>query len=191
LTSASTSGAQVVVLASAGGDTVTGVKQAAEFGVTQHQQVVTPIMYLTDVHALGLQAAQGLQFVQSWYWDLTDASRTWAKRWEVTMKRKPTDLQASVYSAVLHYLKAVAQAGTSDTKTVIAAMRAAPVNDMFTPDGHIQANNKLVFDVHLMRVKRPADSKYAWDYLEEIGTIAGGQAFRSASESGCPFVGKS
>jgi branched-chain amino acid transport system substrate-binding protein len=190
LANAATSGAQVVVMASAGGDTVTGVKQAAEFGVMQHQQVVTPIMYLTDVHALGLQAAQGLQFVQSWYWDLTEASRAWAKRWEVQMKRKPTDLQASVYSAVLHYLKAVQQAGTADTKTVIAAMKVAPVNDMFTPNGHIQANNKLVFDVHLMRVKQPADSKYAWDYLEEIATIPGDQAFRSAAESGCPFVGK-
>jgi branched-chain amino acid transport system substrate-binding protein len=190
LASAASSGAQVVVIASAGGDTITAVKQAAEFGVTQRQQVVTPILYLTDVHALGLKAAQGLQFVQSWYWDLTDASRAWANRWESDMKRKPTDLQASVYSATLHYLKAVQQAGTTETKTVIAAMKKMPVQDMFTPNGHIQANNKMVFDVHLMRVKTPAESKYAWDYLEQIAVIPGDQAFRSAADSGCPFVGK-
>lgn len=190
LEAAASSGAQVVVMASAGGDTITSVKQAAEFGVMQRQQVVTPIMYLTDVHALGLQAAQGLQFVQSWYWDLTDASRAWAKRFERQMKRMPTDLQASVYSAVLHYLKAAQQAGTTETKTVVAAMKAMPVSDMFTPNGHIQANNKMVFDVHLMRVKKPAESKYPWDYLEKLATIPGEQAFRSATESGCPFVGK-
>jgi branched-chain amino acid transport system substrate-binding protein len=190
LTAAASSGAQVVVLASAGGDTITSVKQAAEFGVPQHQQVVTPILYLSDVHALGLPAAQGLQFVQSWYWDLTDASRAWAKRFEARMKRKPTDLQASVYSAVLHYLKSAQQAGTTDTKAVIAAMKAMKVVDMFTPNGRIQANNKMVFDVHLMRVKTPEESKYAWDYMAEIATIPADQAFRSPAESGCPFVSK-
>jgi branched-chain amino acid transport system substrate-binding protein len=190
LASAASSGAQVVVIASAGGDTITSVKQAAEFGVTQRQQVVTPILYLTDVHALGLQAAQGLQFVQSWYWDLTDLSRAWAKRFEAKMKRKPTDLQASVYSSVLHYLKSTQKAGTTDTKTVLAAMKAMPVSDMFTPNGHIQANNKMIFDVHLMRVKKPAESKYPWDYLEQIAEIPGDQAFRSPADSGCPFVSK-
>jgi branched-chain amino acid transport system substrate-binding protein len=190
LASAASSGAQVVVIASAGGDTITSVKQAAEFGVTQRQQVVTPILYLTDVHALGLQAAQGLEFVQSWYWDLTDSSRAWAKRFEAKMKRKPTDLQASVYSSVLHYLKSAQKAGTTDTKTVLAAMKAMPVSDMFTPNGHIQANNKMIFDVHLMRVKKPADSKYPWDYLEQIAEIPGDQAFRSPADSGCPFVSK-
>jgi branched-chain amino acid transport system substrate-binding protein len=190
LSSAAASGAQVLVIASAGGDTITAVKQAAEFGIMQRQQVVTPILYLTDVHALGLQAAQGLQFVQSWYWDLTDASRAWANRWETAMKRKPTDLQASVYSSVLHYLKAVKQAGTTDTKTVLAAMKSMQVNDMFTPNGHIQANNKMVFDVHLMRVKAPAESKYPWDYMTHLATIPGDQAFRAPADSGCPFVGK-
>jgi branched-chain amino acid transport system substrate-binding protein len=190
LASAASSGAQVVVIASAGGDTITAVKQASEFGVSQRQQVVTPILYLTDVHALGLQAAQGLQFVSSWYWDLTDASRAWAKRFEAQMKRKPTDLQAAVYSATLHYLRSVQQAGSTDTKPVIAAMKALPVSDMYTPSGHIQANNKMVFDVHLMRVKKPAESKYPWDYLDHLATIPGDQAFRSATDSGCPFVGK-
>jgi len=190
LASAASSGAQVVVIASAGGDTITSVKQAAEFGVTQRQQVVTPILYLTDVHALGLQAAQGLEFVQSWYWDLTDPSRAWAKRFEAKMKRKPTDLQAAVYSSVLHYLKSAQKAGTTDTKTVLAAMKAMLVSDMFTPNGHIQANNKMIFDVHLMRVKKPAESKYPWDYLEQIATIPGDQAFRSPADSGCPFVSK-
>ncbi|HET6240204.1 MAG TPA: ABC transporter substrate-binding protein [Acetobacteraceae bacterium] len=190
LASAASSGAQVVVIASAGGDTITCVKQAAEFGVTQRQQVVTPILYLTDVHALGLKAAHGLEFVQSWYWDLTDASRVWAKRFEAQMKRKPTDLQASVYSSTLHYLKSAQKAGTTDTKTVLAAMKAMPVSDMFTPNGHIQANNKMIFDVHLMRAKKPEESKYAWDYMEQIATIPGDQAFRDAAESGCPFVSK-
>jgi len=190
LNSAVSSGAQVVVFASAGGDTITSVKQAAEFGVGQRQQVVTPIMYLSDVHALGLRAAQGLEFVQSWYWDLTDASRAWAKRFYAQRKRMPTDMQASVYSAVLHYLKAARQAGTTDTQTVIAAMKAMTVSDMFTPNGHIQANNKMVFDVHLMRVKKPAESKYDWDYLEPIATIPADQAFRSPADSGCPFVNK-
>jgi branched-chain amino acid transport system substrate-binding protein len=188
LASAAASKAQVVVIASAGGDTITAVKQAAEFGVMQHQQVVTPILYLTDVHSLGLKAAQGLQFVASWYWDLTDPARAWAARWQAHMKRKPTDLQASVYSATLHYLKAVKQAGTTDTKTVITAMKTMPVQDMFTPNGRIQANNKMVFDVFLMRVKAPSESKYPWDYLEHLATIPGDQAFRAPADSGCPFV---
>ena len=188
LTTAQASGAEVVVIASSGVDTVNAVKQAAEFGLTRKQLIVTPIAYLTDIRALGLEAAGGLQFVQSWYWDLTEASRTWARRFFAERKRMPTDLQAGVYSATLHYLRSVAATGTTDTNTVVAAMKAAPVKDMYTPSGRIAANNKMIFDLHLMRTKTPGSSSGEWDLLEKVATIDGNTAFRRAAESGCKLA---
>ena len=190
LISAGASGAEVVVIASSGSDMATAVKQAAEFGLPRRQTVVTPICYLTDIHALGLRTAQGLQFVQSWYWDLNDASREWAKRFSARMGRMPTDLQAAAYSAALHYLRSVKAAGSADTQPVLSAMRSMPVQDMYTQNGQIQANGKMVFDLHLMRAKSPAQSKGAWDYLEPVARIPAAEAFRSAEASGCPFTAK-
>jgi branched-chain amino acid transport system substrate-binding protein len=185
---AQASGAEVVVLANSGSDFIMSVKQANEFGISPRQLLAAPIVYLTDIHALGLEAAQGLQFVQSWYWDLDDQSRAWAKRFFAEQKRMPTDLQAGVYSATLHYLKAVQQAGTVQTGPVLAAMKAMPVDDMYTRHGRIEANNKMVFDLYLMRAKRPEESKYPWDYLDVVARIPAAEAFRPPAESGCNLV---
>jgi len=188
LISAQASGAEVVVLANSGTDFIIAVKQANEFGISPRQLLAAPIVYLTDIHALGLDVAQGLQFVQSWYWDLDDRSRAWAKRFFAEQKRMPTDLQAGVYSATLHYLKAVQQAGTVQTEPVLAAMKSLPVDDMYTRNGRIQANNKMVFDLYLMRAKRPEQSKYPWDYLEVVAQIPAAEAFQSPAESGCKLA---
>jgi branched-chain amino acid transport system substrate-binding protein len=185
LTMAQSSGADVVVLANSGADLITSVKQAGEFGLTSTQTVVAPIVYLTDVHALGLKAAQGLQFIQSWYWDRDDASRAWAKRFFAERKRMPTDLQAGAYSAVLHYLKAVQQAGSSDTEKVLAAMRATPVNDMYTQNARIAANNKLFLDLLLVKVKAPGQSHQPWDYMDIVAKVPAAEAFRAPEASGC------
>ncbi len=188
LLAAQSSGADVVVFASAGNDVVTAIEQAAEFGLTPKQTATAPSFYLSDVHAIGLARGQGLVIVQSWYWDLNDASRAWAKRFYARRQRMPNDVQAADYSAVLHYLRGVATAGTMDGRAVIAAMRAAPVRDMFTQDGHIRADNKMVFSRDLMRVKAPAESHAPWDYLSLLATIPADQAFQPMGESGCTLT---
>ncbi|MBV9735595.1 MAG: ABC transporter substrate-binding protein [Acidisphaera sp.] len=188
LETARASGAQVVAFADSGNDMSTAVKQANEFGLAPRQALAAPIAYLTDIHALGLQAAQGLQFAQSWYWDLDDRTRAWAQRFHAQTSRMPTDLQAGVYSATLHYLKAVQKAGTTDTQAVIAAMKALPVEDMYTQNGRILANNKMAFDQYLMRVKAPAQSRGAWDLLEVVAKVPAGEAFRAADQSGCAMA---
>ena len=188
LANAQASGAQVVVLANSGADFITAVKQAGEFAITRRQALAAPIVYLTDVHALGLAAAQGLQFVQSWYWDADEPSRAWARRFFAERRRMPTDLQAGAYSAATHLLRAVQRAGTTDAGPVLDAMRAAPVEGFYAPGGRIEANNKLVFDLLLTRVKAPEESRQPWDYLEVLARIPGAEAFRPAAESGCPLV---
>ncbi len=188
LLKAQASGADVVVFASAGTDTVTAIEQAHEFGLTPRQVLTAPSFYLSTAHAIGLEKAQGLQVMQSWYWDLTDATRAWAKRFYASRQSMPNDVHAADYSAVGHYLKAVAKVGGLDGRAVIAAMRAAPIHDVFTADGRIREDNKMVFTRDLMRVKAPAESKGPWDLLALVGTIPPDQAFRPVSEGGCPFV---
>jgi branched-chain amino acid transport system substrate-binding protein len=185
LLQAQSSGAEVVVFASAGADAVNALRQAAEFGLTPAQTATAPSFYLSDVHAAGLQRAQGLLVVQSWYWDLSDATRAWAKRFFAQRNRMPNDIHAADYSAVTHWLNAVRTAGTDEAGAVLAAMRAAPVADMFTGDGKIRADNKMVFSRYLMRVKAPAASAVPWDYLELMAKIPPEQAFRPLGETGC------
>ncbi len=187
LLQAQSSGADVVVFASAGADVVNAIRQAAEFGLTPKQTVTAPSFYLSDVHGLGLQRGQGLVVVQSWYWDLSDATRAWAKRFFAQRNRMPNDIHAADYSAVTHWLRAMQKAGTDEALAVLAAMRAMPVRDVFTDDGVIRADNKMVFSRYLMRVKTPAASKAPWDYLELISKIPADQAFRPLGESGCPL----
>lgn len=188
LTTAQTSGAEVVVLANSGADLITAVKQAGEFGLTRQQALVAPIVYLTDVHALGLEAAQGLQFVQSWYWDRDERSRTWARRFFAERRRMPTDLQAGAYSAALHYLRAVQAGGTAEAQPVLSAMRDTPVNDMYAQNGRILANNKMTFDLLLARVKAPDASRYPWDYLDVVARLPAEEAFRPVADSGCALA---
>jgi branched-chain amino acid transport system substrate-binding protein len=185
LLSAQASGAKVVVLANTGADLSTALKQANEFGLTPAQYIATPITYLSDVNALGLPIAHDLVFMQSWYWDLNDATRAFAKRFFERTKRMPNDNQAALYSSVLHYLEAVKAAGSDDAAEVAKAMRQAPIHDVFTDDGMVRADGRVVYDRYLVKVKTPAESKYPWDYLSVVAKIPAAEAFRQLGASGC------
>ncbi len=185
LLSAQASHAKVVVLANTGADLSTSLKQANEFGVAPAQYIATPITYLSDVNALGLAIAHDLVFMQSWYWDLDDATRAWAKRFYARTKRMPNDNQAVLYSSVRHYLEAVAKADTDDALAVAKAMREAPIHDVFTDNGRIREDGRVVYDRYLMKVKTQAESKYPWDYLSVVAKIPAEEAFRPPGAGGC------
>ena len=183
------SGAKVIGLANAGGDTVNSIKQAGEFGITAGgQKLAGLLVFISDIHALGLKAAQGLELTSAFYWDQNDETRAWSKRFFQRVGVMPNALQAGTYSSTMHYLQAVAQAGTDATEPVMAAMRAAPINDFFAHDGHIRADGQMVHDMQLYRVKSPAESHYPWDYLRLITTIPGAEVFRPLADSRCPLV---
>lgn len=189
LLSARSSGADAIVLANAGADLTNCLKQAAEFGVTKRQQVLTPLMFIVDVHSLGLEVAQGLTFTQSWYWDLDDTTRAWSKRYFGVMGKQAGDAQIACYSAVLQYLKAVERAGSLNNDAVMKEMRAVTIQDAFTQNGHIREDGKMVFDRLLVRAKSPAESKYPWDYLEILAKVPAAEAFRPlALSKDCPMV---
>jgi branched-chain amino acid transport system substrate-binding protein len=188
LISAQSSGADVVMLLNGGVDFVNSFKQAVEFHLTEKQAVVGPIVFLSDIHSLGLETAKGLQFMQSWYWDQNDQTRAWSARYFAEQKTMPNDTHAAAYSAVLQYLRAIDTAKTDQAEAVMAALRSMTVRDMFTPDGHIRADGKLTFDRFLVRVKSPAESKSTWDCLTITGTVAAADGFRPLAESECPFV---
>jgi branched-chain amino acid transport system substrate-binding protein len=189
LLQAKTSGAKVVALANGGGDMTTATKQANEFGLVEGgQTLVSLLVFITDVHSLGLKAAQGLTFVTAFYWDRDEASRQWAKRFFERHKAMPTADHASVYSATRHYLRAVAAAGTDAAPAVMAKMRELPVDDFYAKGARLRLDGRLVHDMYLGQVKKPAESTGPWDYVKIIGTIPGDQAFRSLAEGGCPLA---
>lgn len=187
---AQASGAQVIGLANAGNDTINAIKQAAEFGITPKQTLAGLLMFISDVHTLGLKATQGMYLTTGFYWDYNDETRAWSKRFFEARKRMPTMVQAGDYSAVYHYLKAVKAAGTDDTMTVMAKMKATPVNDFFAKNGKIRDDGRMVHDMYLAQVKKPEESKYPWDYYHIRQVIPGDQAFMPLSESKCPLVKK-
>jgi branched-chain amino acid transport system substrate-binding protein len=189
LLSAQASGAKVVVLANTGADLSTSLKQANEFGLTPGQYIATPITYLSDVNALGLPIAHDLVFMQSWYWDINDATRAFAKRFFERAKRMPNDNQAALYSSVLHYLEAVKATGSDDAAEVAKAMKQAPIHDVFTDNGVVRADGRVVYDRYLVKVKQPAESKYPWDYLSIVAKIPADAAFRPLGASGCKMEG--
>ncbi|SMH40128.1 ABC transporter substrate-binding protein [Azospirillum agricola] len=189
LLQAQASGAEVVAFANAGGDTINAVKQAAEFGIPQGGQTLAGLLLnINDVHALGLETAQGLMLANSFYWDMTDDTRAWAKRFEERTGRKPSMNQAGVYSSVKHYLKAVQEAGTDAADTVAARMRATPVNDMMMKDVRIAGNGRVFNNMYLAQVKTPAETRSAWDYFKILKTVPGDQAYIAPKDSGCPLV---
>jgi branched-chain amino acid transport system substrate-binding protein len=191
LVAAKASGAKVIALANGGGDMINAVKQATEFGVVQGGQTMVPLLcQVTDIDALGLQAAQGITLMTSFTWNRTDATRAWARRFFAQRNKMPTMSQAATYSAVLHYLRAVAAAGTSESLAVVGKMRATPVRDMFAGNGSIRADGRMLHDMYLVRVKTPAESKMPWDYEETLQTVPGSTAFRPVQDVGCPLVGK-
>jgi branched-chain amino acid transport system substrate-binding protein len=188
---AQASKAKVIMLANAGKDMTTAIKQANEFGITSSGQLLTaPVMFLTDVHALGLPAAQGISFIEGFYWDLNEETRAFSKRFAERRRAMPTSLQAGVYSAVNHYLKAIQAAGTDEAKAVAAKMRELPVNDFFCKNGRVREDGRMVHDMLLVQVKKPSESKYPWDYYNVLATIPGDQAFLPLARSECTLVRK-
>jgi branched-chain amino acid transport system substrate-binding protein len=189
LLQAQASRAKVVALANAGGDMTNAIKQANEFGLTRAgQTVVSLLTFITDVNSVGLKAAQGLTFVTAFYWDRDGESRAWSKRFFERHKRMPTMAQAAVYSAIRHYLRAIAAAGTDEAKAVMAKMREIPVNDFYAKNGKVREDGRMVHDMYFVQVKTPEDSTGAWDYYRILSTISSDQAFRPLDESGCPLV---
>ncbi|MCK0507314.1 ABC transporter substrate-binding protein [Aromatoleum anaerobium] len=190
LLSAQASGAQVIGLANAGNDTINSIKQAREFGITPKQSLAGLLMFISDVHSLGLDATAGMYLTTGFYWDRNDETRAWSKRYFDKMKRMPTMVQAGDYSAVYHYLKAVKSAGTDEAKAVMAKMRATPVNDFFAKNGQVRADGRMVHDMYLAQVKKPSESKYPWDYYHIRQVIPGAEAYIPAAESTCPLMKK-
>jgi branched-chain amino acid transport system substrate-binding protein len=190
LLQAQSSGAEVIALADAGGDFINAVKQAGEFGITRAQKLAGLIVFIADIHSLGLQSAQGLLLSSAFYWDLNDETRAWSKRFIERTQKVPTMIHAGTYGAVMHYLKAVEAAGTLDGPTVAARMREMPVNDFMTRNGRIREDGRLVRDMYLFEVKAPEESKYKFDYYKLLATIPGDEAFRPMEEGGCPLLKK-
>jgi branched-chain amino acid transport system substrate-binding protein len=186
LLQAQASGAKVIGLANAGGDTINSIKQAAQFGIVQAgQKLAALLLFISDVHALGLETAQGLTLTTGFYWDQNDEARAWSEKFKERHGAMPTMVHAGVYSAVRHYLQAVKDAGSDETDTVVEKMRAAPIHDAAIPNGKILENGSIVHDVFLAEVKSPDESKGEWDYYKILRTIPGDQAFLSVEDSGC------
>src|SRR5947209_12071791 len=191
LLQAQTSKAKIIGLANAGGDTINSIKQASEFGIVAGgQKLAGLLVFATDVNALGLPTAQGLQLTETWYRDANDANRAWTKRWQQERSGKfPTMVHAGVYAGTLHYLKArLALGGSPDGKAVVAKMKEMPTDDPLFGKGTIQANGRKVHDAYLFEVKKPAESKYPGDFYKLIQTIPAAEAFRPLKDSGCPLV---
>lgn len=188
---AQSSGAQVVALANGGQDVIRSIQQAHEFGLVQGgQKLVALAPQLNDIHSLGLETAQGLFLTEGFYWDRTEASRAWSRRFFERRKAMPTMVQAGVYSSVTHYLKAVQAAHTDEAAAVTAKMRELPVNDFFAEHGRIREDGRMVHDMYLMQVKTPAESKGGWDLYKLVATIPADQTARPLADSECPLVKK-
>ena len=189
LLQAQASGAKVIGLANAGLDTQNAIKQAAEFGITQGGQRLAALLFtLAEVHGLGLETAQGLTLTESYYWDRNDASREFGNRFKERTGRMPNMVQAGTYSGVMHYLKAIKEAGTDETEAVAAKMHEMPVSDFFAENGKVGANGRMISDVYLLEVKKPDESKGEWDYFNVRATIPGDQAYLDPAKAGCPLV---
>jgi branched-chain amino acid transport system substrate-binding protein len=190
LLKAQTSGAQVIGLANAGTDTTNSIKQAVEFGITPKQTLAGLLMFITDVHSLGLKTAQGMYLTEGFYWDVNEDTRAWSKRFFAKHKRMPTMAQAGDYSSALHYLKAVKAINSDDAPKVMAQMKKTPVNDFFAKNGRIREDGRMVHDMYLFQVKKPSESTAPWDYYKVIATIPGEEAFQPLSASRCPLIKK-
>jgi branched-chain amino acid transport system substrate-binding protein len=191
LLQAQSSKAKIVGLATAGGDTINAIKQASEFGIQRGgQRLGGLLIYINDVEALGLNAAQGLVLTTSFYWDLNDETRAWTKRFldRTGGQRPPNMLQAGLYSGVLHYLQAVKAAGTDEAKAVSKKMRELPVNDFYNKNVELREDGRVLHDMYLVQVKSPQESKYKFDDYKVLSKLPGKDAYRPMSEGGCPFV---
>lgn len=185
LLQAQSSKAQVLGMANAGGDLINAVKAANEFGLTKKMKVAGLLVFINDVHTLGLNTTQGMYLTDGWYWDHTPESRAWAKRYFAKMKKQPSMLQAGDYSATMQFLNAVKALGTDNADKVMAHLKATPINDMFAKNGTIRPDGRMVHDMFLMQVKTPKESKGAWDYYKVVATIPGDQAYTKKAETKC------
>jgi branched-chain amino acid transport system substrate-binding protein len=190
LLQAQASGAQVLGLSNAGTDFSNSLKAANEFGITKTMKPAALLAFLSDIHALTLQTAQGLYLTTSWYWDLNDQTRAFAKRFYAKMNRQPTENQAAYYSATMQYLNAVKAVGSTDSDKVMAQLKKTKINDMFAKDGSIRADGLMVHTMYVMQVKTPAESKYPWDYYKVIKTMSAEEADGPQPDQTCPMVKK-
>jgi branched-chain amino acid transport system substrate-binding protein len=182
---AQSSKAQILGLANAGGDTINSVKAANEFGITKTMKLAGLLMFINDVHSLGLKATQGMYLTDSWYWNQSPESRAWAKKFFDKFKRMPSSLQAADYSVTQFYLNAVKAAGTDDGDKVLDQMRKMKINDMYTKNGYVRADGSMIHDMYLMQVKTPETSNTPWDYYNVVATTKGDDAFLTKAESKC------
>jgi branched-chain amino acid transport system substrate-binding protein len=183
------SGAQVLGLANGGGDLINSIKGAKEFGVSSKMRLAGLMVFITDVHSLGLPTTEGMYLTDGWYWDKDDATRAFSKRFYAKNKKMPTTFQAGDYSATLTYLKAVQKAGTTDPDKVMAVMKSTKIDDMFAK-GYVRADGTMVHDMYLMQVKTPAESKRPWDYYKIVATIPGETAYAPTKAGVCPLMPK-
>ncbi len=189
LLQAQASGAKVIGLANAGGDTINAMKQAGEFGLAKTGQSLAALtLFLQDVHAMGLASAQGTYLTTASYWDMNDATRAWSRRFMSRTGMMPSMLHAGVYGAVRHYIQALAKAGTDDADSVAAAMRALPIDDIFSQNAHVRSDGRITRTMYLARVKTPAESRYPWDYFEIVRPIPPEETVWPLGASKCPLV---
>jgi branched-chain amino acid transport system substrate-binding protein len=189
LLQAQASKAQILALANAGGDTINAVKAAKEFGITKTMKVAGLLVFINDVHSLGLANTEGLQLADSWYWNQDDASRKFAKRFFDKYKRMPSSLQAADYSAAMNYLTAVKTAGTTDADKVMSTLKGMKINDFYNK-GQIRADGRMIHDMYLFQVKSPKESSVPWDYYKTAAKFTGDQAFTTVAESKCSLIKK-
>jgi branched-chain amino acid transport system substrate-binding protein len=181
--------AKVVALANAGGDTTNALKQASEFGITKGgQKMIALLQEITDTHSLGIRETQGLIVTDAFYWDMNDETRAFSKRFNEKVGHMPTMIQAGLYSATMHYLKAIEAIGTDEAPKVMEQMRATPINDFFAKGGKIRIDGRMVHDMYLFEVKKPEESKGEWDLYKLLATVPGDEAFRPLDKGGCPLV---
>ena len=190
LLQAQASGAKVIGLANAGGDTINAIKAAAEFGINKKQTLAGLLVYISDIHSLTLPVAQGMYVADGYYWDMNDDTRRLAKRFFDKTHKMPTMSHAGVYSSVLQYLKAVQAAGTDDADTVVKKLKETTINDDVVKGGKIRADGRMVHEFYLFQVKSPGESKYPWDYYKLVSKVPADQAFQPLSESRCPLIRK-
>lgn len=189
LLQAQSSKAQILGLANAGGDFINAMKAAKEFGITKTMKVAGLLVFINDVHSLGLANTEGLQLADSWYWNQDDASRKFANRFFAKYKRMPSSLQAADYSVTMNYLKAVQAAGTTDGDKVMSTLKGMKIDDFYNK-GQIRADGRMIHDMYLYQVKTPKESTTPWDYYKTVATIPGDQAFASMADSKCSLVKK-
>ena len=189
LLQAKTSRAKIIGLAISGQDMINAIKQASAFSIVQDgQRLAGLLIFISDVYSLGLETAQGLLMTFAYYWDQNEKTRAWAERFFSKMQRMPTMVQAGVYGAITHYLKAVQAAGSTDPDTIMAKMREMPIDDFMTHHGKLRIDGRVLRDMYLYEVKKPSESKYPWDYFKLLQTIPADEAFRPLDEGGCPLA---